>query len=430
MHEDPSGQPTRMQVRGFVASEQANPAQPNRGLKEAYSKLERDARHALAQPFSGGATTRLYDVAGHFNLRAQKWNVFANAALAIVVTWLPLAILCALQSAIWGSAGIAAFLSDFSAQARYLVVVPVLHVAELICTPRIGRIALRIGESGLIKDIDRPQFAKILASTGRLQKSRVAEAICILLALSVVVCVAVWPPVSVFAPWEIARPGHLSFAGWWQLLVSAPVLLLLLLGWIWRITLWGRFLYLTSQLDMQLVASHPDGSAGMKFVGQSLASFSLLGFAIGALAAGFVADRVANAGVNLLTFKFLPMYLAFGVLMFFMLPLIPLAHTLLKCRQSGLYQYGALTSGVARVFERKWLRRHPIFDDHVLGASDFSALTDLYSITDRVYRLRILPVNAMSVTVLVGATLLPFTPVILMTISLEKLLSKLAGLFF
>src|SRR5262249_26515428 len=158
----------------------------------------------------------------------------------------------------------------------------------------------------------------ILSSTARLQRSKPVEAIAYLFSLVVAISAAFWLPDTVLASWQKTAQGHLSPAGWWHVLISAPALLVLLLGWAWRLFLWGRFLYLCSRLDIQLIASHPDGSAGLKFVGQSLASFALLGFAIGALAAGFVADQVAD-GESLLTFKFLPLYLALAVLAVFTL---------------------------------------------------------------------------------------------------------------
>jgi hypothetical protein len=77
-------------------------------------------------------------------------------------------------------------------------------------------------------------------------------------------------------------------------LVSVPLLLLLLLGWLWRVLLWWRFLWLTARLDLRLIPGHPDLAGGLMFVGSSLRSFWLLSFALGAIAAGTVANRVTN----------------------------------------------------------------------------------------------------------------------------------------
>lgn len=48
---------------------------------------------------------------------------------------------------------------------------------------------------------------------------------------------------SDFIPlWQQTPAGSFSVAGWWHLLVSLPLLLILLFGWFWRMILWARFL--------------------------------------------------------------------------------------------------------------------------------------------------------------------------------------------
>src|SRR5678816_2098615 len=88
--------------------------------------------------------------------------------------------------------------------------------------------------------------------------------------------------------WHKAGDGGrgYSWAGWWHVLVSAPVALVLLLGWLWRILIWGLFLFRVSRLDLQLVPTHPDLLGGLQFVGLSLRAFLLLSFAISTSAAG------------------------------------------------------------------------------------------------------------------------------------------------
>ncbi len=55
-----------------------------------------------------------------------------------------------------------------------------------------------------------------------------------------------------------------SLAGWWHLLVSLPLLLILFFGWIWRLALWARFLFLMSRLNLRLIPAHPDNVGGLK----------------------------------------------------------------------------------------------------------------------------------------------------------------------
>jgi len=86
------------------------------------------------------------------------------------------------------------------------------------------------------------------------------------------------------------------------MLVSIPLLLVLIIGWLWRVFLWGRFLYLMEGLDLRLIPGHPDRVGGLKFVSSSLRGFRLISFALGTFVAGTVANKVHH-GASPLDFK-------------------------------------------------------------------------------------------------------------------------------
>ena len=76
-------------------------------------------------------------------------------------------------------------------------------------------------------------------------------------------------PISLYPAWHVSTVAGVevySPAGWWHALVSLPLLFVLLLGWIWRVLVWTRFLYLMAGLDLKLVPAHPDRTAGLRFV--------------------------------------------------------------------------------------------------------------------------------------------------------------------
>ena len=55
--------------------------------------------------------------------------------------------------------------------------------------------------------------------------------------------------------WQVSGRGanaSLGLAGWWQVLVSLPLLLVLMIGWLWRLLLWARFPWLISRFDLQV----------------------------------------------------------------------------------------------------------------------------------------------------------------------------------
>jgi hypothetical protein len=153
-----------------------------------------------------------------------------------------------------------AFILDLGCYARYLIALPLLVLAEAVCAPRLTAIAGQFIATGLIAEADRPAYERAVASTGRLLQSRTAEFVAFILAYALVVSVIVSKPDAAVPLWHGVIWGDRiapTPAGWWGLLVSLPLLFLLLLGWLWRIGLWARFLWLISRTELRLVPSHP-----------------------------------------------------------------------------------------------------------------------------------------------------------------------------
>jgi hypothetical protein len=132
--------------------------------------------------------------------------------------------------------------------------------------------------------------------------------------------------------------GGYSWAGWWHTLVSAPVALVLLLGWLWRILIWGFFLFRVSRLDLQLVPTHPDLAGGLQFVGVSLRAFLLLGLTISTIAAGGVAQRVVYMGTSFFSFKYVIAAMLAVILLLFVGPVLVFGGKLLEARRKGIIE--------------------------------------------------------------------------------------------
>jgi hypothetical protein len=238
------------------------------------------------------------------------------------------------------------------------------------------------------------------------------------------------PPSGAVPAWHGQLHGNafnLSPAGWWALLVSSPILLMLLLGWLWRLVLWTRFLWLMSRIELQLVPAHPDQCGGLRFVGTSLEAFMPLGFTLGIIAAGAMANRVVHFGASPTDFKSLVVGVLAFVILVFTGPLLVFARRLLHEQHRGMFRYGAVAQGLGHQFERKWLSPRQV-DKGALEVPDFSATVDLYSVVGAVYTMRILPLELRYVVLLGLTTLLPFAPVALMAVPVSVLLKKVAEL--
>jgi len=366
-------------------------------------------------------------------LNALPWLVarggqraWYGVVVAMTVGWLPPAILAAS-----GDAATHAFLTDFAALAKYLLAVPLLLIADWASAPRLAKIAAHFLDAGIVRRSQQPQFDSIVASAWDLGQSWLGGVGVIVLAYAIVAALYWSVPVSDLPEWHQVSTGGATMrspAHWWVFLVSLPLLLSLILGWTWRWFLWTRLLWQISRLDLHLVASHPDRAAGLTFVSYSVRACWPLACAFTAILAGNVANAALHHGTPLLDYKYLVVEATVFAVMFITAPLVVFSAPLLRTWRRGVFEYGALAEHCGREFEQRWLAaRNPEAGESLLRQTDGSTVSSLYHIVDRVYDLRLVPVDFISVVMLVLAALLPFVLVILVTLPIEAILDQVAG---
>ena len=365
--------------------------------------------------------------------KGSRPSAALRCGLAILVAWVPLAILATAQFLIWGDESAKTFFSDFAVDARFLMAAPALIYAEQECIPRLGRIVNHFAESGLVIEADRARFAQAVSSTQRLLASTIGDLVMLLLVYLGVTALALYFSTAAVMPWHqrtLTGAFHLSLAGWWHVLVSLPLLLILLLSWLWRLALWSRFLFLMSRLDLHLIAGHPDGVGGLRFVATSLRGLRFISFALGAIVAGSIANRQFHQGTEPLSFKNLVIGLMVFLVVLFAGPMTIFLKKLRETKRRGTFEYGGLARAVGIQFEAKWLRPGKL-DESSLHAPDFSATTDLYSVVNNVYSMREVPFTLRDLIGPIGVSaMLPFIPLALMAIPLEVILRGVVKLLF
>jgi hypothetical protein len=398
---------------------------------DLFAPLERRARPTIRQEennalFNGGRAAGLQALVGLVG--PGKPNYAYRALLGICIGWLPLVALTAAQSIAFQDGSFWSFTTDYGVHARSLIAVPLLIGAEAVCLPHLSAVARHFRDAGLIPAHEAPAYRRIMESTLVLLDSMRIEIAVLAFSLTGVLTLRLAVPPDRFPHWHTLAVGAgraSSAAGWWHGMVSVPILVILLSGWMWRLIVWSRFLFLASRLNLRIVAAHPDRAGGMKFVGISAQAFAAVAFPLGVIVAGTVVNDMVHHGQSLASFRDLVLgYVALTVILF-VAPLAVFSNRLLAAWRRGAFEYGALARSVGLQMERRWLN-HAV-ESSALDANDFSATTDLYSIASNTYAMTIFPIGWSNLVVLVFSALLPFAPAVLLAISPEVILEKMLG---
>lgn len=360
----------------------------------------------------------------------HRAQAFRRALIAMIVAWIPLAVLCTVQSYASGHTElIHAFFTDMAVHARFVLAVPLLILSEYIILPRLDLTARHFVTSGIIDASHRERFNDAVASTRRLSIGIWPSAGMTLLVYAIVAAIAFNVHPGMLPAWHYSEPpAHLSLAAWWHMLVSLPLLLGLLLSWVWRVGVWTRFLHQVSRMNLHLIASHPDRGAGLQFVAFSPRIFTSLALAVGIITAGTFANEVFHLGLKPLDHPAVPIATAIAVVVIFISPPLVFGRTLLMTWRRGVFEYGGLTSRLGTQFEEKWLDPDSLVDRESLERPDFSSTTDLYSVTANVYAMRPVLFDPRAAISLAVATLVPFVPIWLTVIPAKVIFTQLLKL--
>ena len=348
---------------------------------------------------------------------------------AILILWAPLVVLSAVQGGLLG-AGEHSFLRDIGFQLRFLVVVPLLILAELVVHLRLRPIVGEFRVRSLVPPSQVGRFEAAVDEAIRWRNSTLAE----IILLAVVYGAGLLFTYSRYLAfgaggWWAGSAGGLSLAGRWLVFVSLPLLQFLLLRWYYRLFLWARFLWRVSMLDLDLDVAHPDRAGGLGFLSASLIAFMPISVAHGVLFAGMIADRIFLRGAKLTDFRWEIVGAAAFLLFVFAGPLLVFSPRLAHVKRTGLRRFGALGQSYVREFREKWLGgSRP--DEPLVGSSDIQSLADLGNSYGGAAEMRIAPIRLSAAVNFVIAFLLPIAPLLLTVMPAEKLLERAIGLVF
>jgi hypothetical protein len=376
----------------------------------------------------GGPTHRLQHRLGLIGPGAP--NLWRRVVLFFFLTWVPLLVISAVEGVAFGGGLKLPFLYDLAAYARCFVAIPLLVLAEGLVNRRVAESASHFVTSGLVHESMRPRYDAAIARCSAWRDSIAAELVALLIAAIGVATVAREFPFD-FSTWRSTVADsvhHRTLAGWWYLVVTNGLFQFLVWRWVWRTLIWYRFLWLMSKLDLRLIPTHPDRSAGLGFVGDTQRNFWSIVVAVSATVAGVLANEIVYGGVALESYKFSIVAYAVVVVILFLAPLLMFSPMLVEAKEQGVRQYGALAISHNHMFHRKWVHGENPGGDPVLGTPEISSLADLGAAYDILAEMRAVPFDPEDAIVLLLAALVPMAPLLLTIMPFDKLLEMMSKL--
>jgi len=398
-------------------------------------KKETDSAHFLESPvdFSLVMGGPLYQLYLRTRLAREPLELLVRRMLSIsALCWLPLLILSvACGYSIRGT--VLPFLFDAEVHVRFLAVVPLLILAELIVHQRLVNVVKQFTQRNIVAAEEYEHFSEIINSTMRLRNSVLFEAV--LLVFCFTIGDWVWREGVSFrgASWyavNSASGPHLTPAGYCYEFFSLPIFRFLLFRWYFRLFLWYVFLWRTRALRLHLNFFHPDRAAGLGFLSASIFAFAPVLVAHTTFLAGFIGNRIWHAGAHLLDFK---MEIAGSLLFLLLLILTPLTFFMThlgQARRSASREYGILASHYVDAFRSKWIEHASGGSEPLLGTPDLQSLADLGNAFVSVTHMRVLPFDKESVIRLSGWLLVPLMPLILTVVPLREIVDWIIKLAF
>jgi len=349
-----------------------------------------------------------------------------RALIAALITWLPLVILMLLAPG-GGERATQRFFQDVATHVRFLLVIPLLILAEGPIGIRTRMVAEHFHSSGLLDEADQPRFQAILRAGQKLLNSGLAEFLIALLAYGCMSWLVLTLTRDGKVYWfeELGPHGEqLTKAGWWYAAV-VPLVAFLFLRWVWRYMLWSWFLHRVARLDLRIATTHPDRVGGLGFVTIGHTAFAAIGLAASCVVAAAAANHILNEGIPLQHYQAMLITFVVLLVMLGLAPLALFAPRLVIAKRDGLMEYGHLATVYIREFEDKWLGRKAPKDEPLLGSADIQSLADLGGGFERLDDMRVMPFDKRTAIAFAASAVGPMLPLLLTVMPLKEIVKLL-----
>lgn len=347
-----------------------------------------------------------------------------RAIFLALLAWLPIMLWTAIEGRILGTDD-KALLVHYGIHIRCLVVIPLLVLAELPLQFFGKATASSFLAGGVVTEALRPQFQRVTDGMIRLRNASLPWA----LAVGVAIAWTIGDPPSSHSEelaWSQSADGRLGFGGAWFGYVSRPILVALLVGWLWRLLLVTLWMWRTSRIGLALVPTHPDRTGGIGFVGNLPAGFSLLSLALSAMFASGWAFQILHRGVSLQSYQMTAIAFVLSWSLLLLLPLFAFAPLLWKTRWNATQQYSVLAGSQGRLVHRLWIDRKPdVHDAPLLEPQGLGVTADTGAAFEIVAGMRVVPADRRTIAAILLPLAIPFALLALASLPLDEIMSTL-----
>jgi hypothetical protein len=367
------------------------------------------------EPFSvlGGP---LHRVGRRFGLvRAERNTVM----LGLVLGWGPWLLIVGL-ALMEGVGDRMLSMALVAGHARLLVVIPLIFVAESWVTPRMAACVATIARNGVVSPDDRPALDAEVSRTRRRANWWWPEVGCLVLAVLLDVTGSRLQTYGESSTYDPARDS-LSFLVYVH--VGLLVFRFLVFRTVWKLALWGWFLWRVSRLDLHLIPGHPDRAGGLGSLEGVHERFTPLVAALSVLECAALAESISTGTLAVTAvYPTLALLLLLDAVLF-LGPLLVFTDKLWAGRTKGVGFYNALAARYVTEFEAKWLEGTSL-NQPLLGTPDLQSLADLANVVSLVKGMRWITIGPRLLTVMTVALVGPLMPLLLFRYPLAELAQR------
>jgi hypothetical protein len=351
-------------------------------------------------------------------------GVGRRAVFFALLAWLPIATWSLLTGRFVEASGGEPLMQHYGVHVRCLLVIPLLIVGEASLHAAATRLLPQFVRSGLVDDAARPGFENVLRGMRRWRDRTLPWMF--VAGVAFAWSIADRPAADAHElAWAREADGGMGFGGAWLAYVVRPLVIALLLGWLWRIALLVVLFARIGRLGLSIVPTHPDRAGGLGFLATMPGAFAPVSFALSAMLASRWAHDVVYHGQSLQALKAPAAVFVVVWSLLLLAPLFALMPALRAARREALPGYAALVAHQGRLVHREWIAGNGPAGPEAPSAIEpagVGPIADAATMYEIVRSMRPLPIGKATLAGIALPILVPFFVVAALKVPVRDLL--------